>query len=279
MLIDSHHHLWRYTSADYPWISEAMPALKQDFWSTELRELAAANGVDGFVAVQARQTLDETQDLLDLADDLDLVHGVVGWVDFQSADIESQIERFSSHSKLRGFRHVVQDEPDDRFILNNAFNRGIDALEGTGLVYDVLVYARQLPATIEFVRCHPNIPMVIDHIAKPTIAGQVFDSPWQENMSALAAFPNVTCKFSGVATEVRDPEWSEELIRPYWETVLELFTPARLMFGSDWPVCLLRTDYTRWLHTAQSLAGKLSSSEQQQLFSSTAIETYQLEQP
>ncbi|MCC9603615.1 amidohydrolase family protein [Stieleria sp. JC731] len=278
MLIDSHHHLWQYSATEYPWIDDQMTELRRDFWSNELREIASTHHVDGFVSVQARQSLTETETLLQLAETEPLIHGVVGWVDFRSPELAAQLDRFRHHRKLRGMRHVVQDEPDDDFLLGKTFNDGVAQLAGSGLVYDVLIFAKHLKPTIQFVRNHASIPMVLDHIAKPAVAAGQFDQSWKASIEQLAEQDNIVCKFSGVATEVRDATWDVETIRPYWDTVLEAFTPSRLMFGSDWPVCLLRTDYGCWLATVRELAAELSSDEQQQIFSGTAIQTYRLEQ-
>jgi L-fuconolactonase len=177
---------------------------------------------------------------------------------------------------LKGIRHVVQDEPDDRFLLGNAFNDGVRELYRCGLVYDLLIFAKQLPAAIEFVDLHPDHSMVLDHIAKPTIRANHFDQTWSDNIRELAKRSNVTCKFSGVATEVRDADWSTETIRPYWDVAVEQFTPSRLMFGSDWPVCLLKTDYDRWLKCVRELASDLSSDEQNAIFAGNAIRAYGL---
>ncbi|MEL6110739.1 MAG: amidohydrolase family protein [Planctomycetota bacterium] len=278
MVIDSHHHLWKYTPAQYGWITEDKAVLKRDFWLKDLSELASANGVDGFVTVQARQSLLETDTLLGLAEELPLIRGVVGWVDFRSPEIEAQLEKYADASKLKGLRHVVHDEPDDDFILGNAFNRGIAKLNGSGFVYDVLIFAKHLQPSIEFVRKHPDIPMVIDHIAKPTIRANQFDDEWAAGIREIAHFTNVTCKVSGVATEVRDEAWSIDTVRPYWDTVLASFGPSRLMYGSDWPVCLLKTQYGRWLSTVKELASELSDDEQRDLFGGTAQRVYDLEQ-
>ncbi|MEO1525103.1 MAG: amidohydrolase family protein [Planctomycetota bacterium] len=277
MVIDSHHHLWKYSPEQYGWITEDKGVLKRDFWLKDLSELAIENGVDGFVTVQARQSLEETDTLLGLADQLPLMRGVVGWVDFRSTDIEAQLEKYAEASKLKGLRHVVHDEPDDNFILGEAFNRGIAKLSGRRFVYDILIFAKHLQPSIEFVRQHPDIPMVIDHIAKPTIQSNQFDAEWAAGIREIAHFTNVTCKVSGVATEVRDADWNLDTIRPYWETVLASFGPSRLMFGSDWPVCLLKTEYARWLSAVKELASELSDDEQRELFSGTAQRVYHLE--
>lgn len=276
MLIDSHHHLWKYSAEEYGWISEQMTALRRDFLAAELRQAAQQSGVAGFVAVQARQTIAETTDLLRIADAEPLIRGVVGWVDLAAADVAAQLDSLSDAPLLKGIRHVVQDEPDDRFILGSDFNRGVAQLAGRGLVYDVLIFARQLPASIEFVDLHPDLPMVLDHIAKPTIRTAEFDRQWERDFCELAKRQNIACKFSGLVTEVRDQEWSIDTIRPYWDVALESFTPQRLMFGSDWPVCLLRTGYSRWLETARQLADELSQTERADFFANNAIRAYGL---
>lgn len=276
MLIDSHHHLWHYSSAEYGWISDEMSAIRRDFLTADLQQIAADHGVDRFVTVQARQTLEETRWLLELAEQEPLIGGVVGWAPLASPDIADQLEPLAGSRWLKGIRHVVQDEPDDRFLLRDDFNRGVAALKNFQLVYDVLVFARQLPAAIEFADRHPDQPLVLDHIAKPTIREAEFDRKWERDFRELARRDNVTCKFSGVATEVRDDSWSIETVRPYWDVALEAFSPERLMFGSDWPVCLLATDYGRWLATVRELAGELSSDEQAALMAGNAARLYNL---
>ncbi len=276
MLIDSHHHLWNYSAEQYGWISDEMAVLRHDFLTPQLNQIAAASGVDGFVSVQARQTVQETRWLLDLAADEPLIRGVVGWLPLAEQNLDSLLDEFADQPLLKGVRHVVQDEPDDRFILADDFNRGVGSLKQRGLVYDILVFARQLSASIEFVDRHPDQPMVLDHIAKPTIRGDDFDHDWERDLRQLARRKNVTCKFSGVVTEVRDREWSIETIRPYWDVALEAFTPKRLMFGSDWPVCLLRCDHNRWLDTVGQLAGQLSPQEQSDFYADNAIRVYNL---
>lgn len=277
MLIDSHHHLWNYSAEQYGWINEEMEVLRRNFGTADLKQISDENGVNAFVSVQARQSLEETDALLDLARDAPLIQGVVGWVPLCAADLDATLDRYSQMPVLKGVRHVVQDEPDDRFLLRDDFNRGIRMLANRNLVYDVLIYGRQLPAAIEFVEMHPDQPMVLDHIAKPTIKKDLFDKDWQTGFLELARRDNLCCKFSGVVTEIVDEQWDIETVRPYWETALEAFTPKRLMFGSDWPVCLLRSEYSRWLEMVQELASELSSDEQQDFFFNNAIRAYQLD--
>ena len=277
MLIDSHHHLWEYSTEEYGWINDEMAVLRQNFLIPELQQIADQSDVNGFVSVQARQSVAETETLLALANQEPLIQGVVGWVPLADPSVGEVLDRFTNEHLLKGIRHVVQDEPVDDFVLNADFNRGVAELSGRGLVYDLLIYARQLPASIDFVDRHPSLQMVLDHIAKPTIRGQVFDEEWAKNFRELAKRDNISCKFSGVVTEVRDEGWSVNQIRRYWDVALEAFTPKRLMFGSDWPVCLLKTGHTRWVETVRELASELSEHEQADFFAANAIRDYQLE--
>ena len=277
MLIDSHHHLWKYSTDQYGWISDQMLPLKADFLLPELQQTAAESSIDGFVSVQARQSLQETDDLLAMAETEPLIAGVVGWVPLAAPEIGQTLERLGDQKFLNGVRHVVQDEEDDRFILGTDFNRGVSQLETHNLVYDVLIFAKQLPASIEFVDQHPNLQMVLDHIAKPTITADAFDNAWEMNFRELAKRRNISCKFSGVVTEVRGETWSIDQIQRYWDVALEAFTPDRLMFGSDWPVCLLKTGHTQWLETVQQLASDLSVTERNKIFSTNAIRDYNLD--
>jgi L-fuconolactonase len=276
MLIDSHHHLWKYSADQYGWISDEMSVLRHDFLAPQLNQVARENGVDGFVSVQARQTVQETADLLAIAAAEPMIRGVVGWVPLADAEVGKILAQFSESEHFKGVRHVVQDEADDRFILGEDFNRGVALLKDHGLVYDILVFARQLAASIEFVDRHPQQPMVLDHIAKPTIRASDFDTAWERDIRELARREQVSCKFSGVVTEVRDSTWSIDTIRPYWDVALEAFTPQRLMFGSDWPVCLLRSQYADWLETVRQLASELTPQEQAGFFSGNAIRSYHL---
>ena len=277
MLIDSHHHLWKYSREQYGWISDEMSVLRQDFGSHELRQIANKNDIQGFVSVQARQTTDETDALLRIARDEPLIRGVVGWVPLCSDDLDETLDRYNDSPSLKGVRHVVQDEPDDRFLLRDDFNRGVSKLLDRNLVYDLLIYARQLPAAIEFVDRHPDQPIVLDHIAKPTIKHDAFDLEWKDRFIELSKRQHLTCKFSGVVTEIRDSVWNIETIRPYWDIAIEAFTPKRLMFGSDWPVCLLQTQYTHWLEMVRELASELSPTEQFDFYSNNAIQAYSLQ--
>ena len=285
MLIDSHHHLWQYSPQEYPWISEEMPILRDDFLPEHLVQVSRTTGVDGFVTVQARQSVAETEALIDIAQHNDLVLGVVGWVPLADPNVGAELARLSQSPWLKGVRHVVQDEPDDRFMLRPDFDRGIAMLPEFGLVYDILIYARQLPAAIEMVDRHPNVQMVLDHIAKPEIRYDRFDDQWERDFRELAKRPNVACKFSGVVTEMqrrpgpKGDAWDVDSIRRYWDVALDAFSPERLMFGSDWPVCLLRSPYSRWLETVGELSYDLQPQQRYALFSSNAARVYRLDVP
>jgi L-fucono-1,5-lactonase len=274
--IDSHHHLWKFNHDEYGWIDDRMSLLRRDFTPTDLKAELASTGFDGAVAVQVRQILDETTWLLDLANDSSLLCGVVGWAPIASDDFGSQLDRLREYPKLKGLRHIVQAEPDENFILREDFNRGVRKLLSTGLVYDILIYERHLPQAIQFVDLHPNQLFVVDHIAKPRIAdGQL--QPWRENMFALARRENVYCKVSGMVTEADWENWTPVQLEPYWDSVVAAFGASRLMFGSDWPVCLVASRYAAWLEIVQNWATQLSESEQDRLFGGTAAEVYRLD--
>lgn len=277
LLIDTHHHLWQYSEDEYGWINEKMSKIKKDFLTPQLKELADDNQCDGFITVQVRQTIEENDALLEYAKQEPLIRGIVGWLPFADRSVASLIEQYTSQKLIKGFRHVVQDEPDDQFLLRDDFNRGIAELAKFNSIYEILIYSRQLPASIEFIDRHPTQRFVLNHIAKPTIIPGQFDQTWESNLRELAKRDYVDCKFSGIVTEVRSEEWSIDTIRPYWDVALEAFTPKRLMFGSDWPVCLLSSEYDRWLSVVRELASSLSLDEQADFFGGNANRIYQLE--
>ena len=240
--LDSHQHFWRYHPAQYPWMTDQMRVLRRDYLPADLEPLLDSVGFDGSIAVQARQTIEETEWLLQLAETHDRIKGVVGWVDLRSPKLRQQLARFGRHPKLVGVRHVVQDEPDDEFMLQPEFRRGIGQLREFDLTYDLLLFPRHLPVATKLVAEFPNQPFVLDHIAKPAICdGQI--SPWRENLRQLSRFSNVCCKLSGMVTEAKWKQWQPDDFRPYLDVVLDCFGPDRLMIGSDWPVCTLSGDY------------------------------------
>jgi L-fuconolactonase len=276
MILDAHHHLWRYSREEYGWISDDMSVLARDFVVEDLRATASKCGVTGSIAVQARQSTAETEWLLDAADADDFIRGVVGWAPLIDADVGQTLDGLAGRSKLRGLRHVVQDEPDDAFLLRDDFNRGVTEITRRDLTYDILIFARQLPAAIEFVDRHPGGRFVLDHIAKPRIAAGEIE-PWRAQLAELALRPNVACKISGVVTEADWTSWTAESIRPYLDAALEAFGPARLMYGSDWPVCLLAAEYERWVQVVTDWASRLSPTEQASFFHGAAETAYRLE--
>jgi L-fuconolactonase len=242
--IDAHQHFWRYDPAQYNWIDDAMAALKRDCLPDEARREMASAGIDACVAVQARQTLDETRSLLALADASPAIAGVVGWIDLQAADARLQLELFADHQKLVGIRHIIQSEPDDRFMLRPAFCRGIALLEEFGLAYDILVYSRHLAAAAELAERFPSQRFVLDHLGKPDIRhGEL--CAWEKSLRLLADCSNVSAKLSGLVTEADWHTWSAQDIRPYLDVAFDSFGAGRLMIGSDWPVCTVAGDYTR----------------------------------
>jgi L-fuconolactonase len=242
MRIDSHQHFWRYSPTEHPWISDEIAQLKRDFLPEDLRPLLVDLDFDGCIAVQASQTLKETSWLLELAGQHEFIEGVVGWVDLLSADLPRQLEEFASDPKLAGVRHIVQDEPDDEFMLRAEFINGISRLRQFDLTYDLLLFPKHLRAAMQLVRKFPEQPFVLDHIAKPRIAEGLL-SPWREDLQELARCPNVYCKLSGMVTEAAWNRWKPADFSCYLDTVVEAFTPDRLMIGSDWPVCTLAADY------------------------------------
>ncbi len=274
--IDSHQHFWIYTAGEYAWIDDSMTAIRRDFLPAHLEAEIRGPGIEGVVSVQARQTLQETEWLLGVAAEHDFIRGVVGWAPLIDPAINEFLGSLTEHDQLKAVRHVLQGEPDDRYMLRDDFNRGIDALEQFGLVYDILIFERHLPAAIEFVDRHPRQIFVLDHIAKPRIREQ-FISPWRENLRILAERENVCCKLSGMVTEADYKSWTKEDLAPYFDTVLEAFGPSRLMFGSDWPVCLAATTYSGWFDSVFQEIYLLSEDEQNSILGATATRVYGLD--
>ncbi len=252
-----------------------MARLRRDFLPADLQPEMAAAGIDEVISVQARQSLEETRWLLELADQHDFIRGVVGWAPLVSPSVTADLETLAANPKLRAIRHVLQDEPDPDYMLRSDFNEGVWAVERFGLVYDILIYERHLPQAIRFVNRHPEQTFVLDHIAKPRVRdGEL--SPWRENLHELARRENVYCKLSGVATEANWQNWTAGELRPYLEAAMEAFGPKRLMFGSDWPVCLVACEYRNWLRLVRDFISLLSDAEQEWILGGTAVEAYRL---
>ncbi|MDP9323238.1 MAG: amidohydrolase family protein [Acidobacteriota bacterium] len=239
--IDAHLHFWRYNASQYSWIDDSMAALRRDFLPDDAAGEMRAAGIDACVVVQTRQTLEETRWLLALARQHPFIAGVVGWVDLRAADLDAHLEALSAHQKLVGIRHIVQAEPDD-FLLGDTFRRGVARLARHGLAYDILVYARQLRAAIDFAGALPDQRLVLDHLGKPDIRTGAFDG-WRRDLDRLAALPNVCAKLSGLVTEADWRHWAVEDLHRYINAALDSFGPERLMIGSDWPVCTVAGGY------------------------------------
>ncbi len=244
MIIDAHHHLWRYDPAQYDWIGPEMSAIARDFGPGDLVATMIANGVDYSVAVQARQSEAETRWLMELARTEARIAGVVGWVDLEADDLDARLNAYAGEPKLTGFRHVLQGEPDDAHVLRPDFMRGLETLARRGYRYDVLVFERQLPGVVRMMERLPELPCVIDHIAKPDMSPTP-SAHWTDHMRAIAANSAACCKLSGMVTEADWSDWSYDTFAPYLDVLFHAFGPERLMFGSDWPVCLVAGSYAR----------------------------------
>jgi L-fuconolactonase len=242
--IDAHQHFWRYHRNEYGWIDDSMAGLQRDFLPEEVQREMTRAGFAASVAVQARQTLEETRSLLALADAHPFIAGVVGWVDLQAPDVRAQIDQFCRHPKFVGVRHIVQGEADDRFLLRPEFGRGLGLLAEFGLAYDLLIYSRHLAVATELAENFPEQRFVLDHLAKPDVRGGEIRS-WEAGLRRLAACSNVWCKLSGLVTEADWGAWTPAQLRPYLEVAFECFGAGRLMIGSDWPVCTVAADYAR----------------------------------
>lgn len=271
--IDAHHHLWRYSETEYPWIREEMDAIRRDFLVADLERTLQDAGLDGAVTVQARQTLAETEWLLDLSSAHESIRAVVGWVPLVDPSLRGTLEELSAQPKLRAVRHGLQDEPYESYMLRKDFQAGISLLNHFGLAYDLLIFERHLPQALQLVDSHPNQVFILDHIAKPRIRDGVM-SPWKERLRELSERRNVFCKLSGLVTEANSQRWTESDLQPYIEWVLECFGAERTMFGSDWPVCLVATSYNGWLEIVLRATSTLSPSEQRALLGETAKRAY-----
>ncbi|HEV3486859.1 MAG TPA: amidohydrolase family protein, partial [Vicinamibacterales bacterium] len=260
---------------EYVWIDDTMSALRRDFLPSDAKREMDAAGFDACIAVQARQTLDETRWLLELADRHAFIAGVVGWADLPANDVREQLTGFAQNRKLVGIRHLVQSEPDERFLLRPAFCRGIAALPEFGLTYDLLVYPRHLRVAAEFVARFERQPFVLDHIGKPDIRGGEIER-WARDIQALAAAPNVWCKLSGLVTEADWQRWTPAAIRPYLDVVFECFGAGRLMIGSDWPVCTVAGDYRRTMAVVIDYLADRPAAEREAVLGGTATKLWKL---
>ncbi|MGH9324656.1 MAG: amidohydrolase family protein [Vicinamibacteria bacterium] len=281
MRLDSHQHFWSYHPREYGWIGDRMGAIRRDFAPGDLKPLLRANGFDGAVTVQVRQSLEETESMLRLAGEHAFIRGVVGWVDLRSPNVRRDLERFRRHPRFVGVRHVVQDEGDPRFLLGEEFLRGVAVLADLDLAYDLLVYHRHLPAVFDFVSRFPEGRLVLDHMGKPDIAGGELE-PWASWIRKLGRFENLYCKVSGMVTEASWGEgerWKVSDFTPYLDVVLQAFGPRRLLFGSDWPVCTLAASYEGVVEIVRDFIEPLASAEKERILGGAAVELYRLEEP
>lgn len=279
MKIDAHQHFWKYDPLEHIWINDGMELLKKDYLPADLKKELESNNLDGSVAVQASQSESETEFLVSLARNDQTIKAIVGWLDLRSEDVESWLAYFHGlSSTLKGFRHVIHDESDPAFILGREFNNGISKLTKFGFTYDILIYPIHLDATIEFVKKHPNQKFVIDHIAKPDIkSGEI--EMWKKSIDNLGSFDNVWCKLSGLVTEANWNSWKYEDFVPYLDVVLNAFGSKKLMYGSDWPVCLLSGSYSQVKNIIDTYTSRLSQDEKTGIFGANAIEFYGIERP
>ena len=275
IIIDSHQHFWIYEAEKHAWLDDDMKVIRRNFLPEDLKIVYEENNISGCVAVQADQTLAETDFLLDLTEKNDFIKGVVGWVDLRASNIDEVLKQYSKFPKLKGFRHVVQVEADHNFMLRPDFVNGIAALEKYNFTYDILIFPHQLGAALELVRYFPNQKFVIDHIAKPYLKDGFYDG-WATLMKAIGEHKNVYCKLSGMTTEADYNNWTPEQIKPYMQLVLEAFGANRILFGSDWPVCLVAGNYTKTKELVTNFIAKLSSEEQAAIMGGNAMQFYNL---
>jgi L-fuconolactonase len=274
MVVDAHHHLWDPAHRDYPWMGDELTAIRRRFDAADLMPLLDANGIDRTVVVQTVSSVEETREFLHAAAENEFIGGVVGWVDLTDRSVAKSIaalKRSEGGTFLAGIRHQVHDEPDPEWLLREEVQRGIAAVGEAGLVYDVLVRTRELPAALETVKRHPGMRFVIDHAAKPRIAAGAWDEAWEKALAPLADHPNVTCKLSGLVTEADWKAWTPEQLEPYVNRVLSWFGPERCLFGSDWPVCLLAAPYSEVVEAMRSIVD-----DDPNVFGGTAMRVYGL---
>ena len=273
MKIDSHQHFWKFDPVRDSWIDETMSILQRDFLPQDLAPLLIANNIDGTIAVQADQSEAETIFLLNLADQNEWILGVVGWVNLCDPKIGDRLDFFSTKDKLRGFRHIVQSEPDINFMLNPAFMNGIGILNKYGFTYDILIYPKQLPVAIQLVQKHPEQIFILDHIAKPDIKNHQIE-PWASGIKKLAEYKNVYCKISGIITEANHNSWTKEDIYQYLDIVFDAFGTDSLLFGSDWPVCQLAGSYKKVVNLIEEYIAEFSPEEKEKLFGGNSLKAY-----
>lgn len=274
MIIDAHQHFWHFDADRDTWITDEMAALRRDFLPADLEPVLTQNGVDGCVAVQAAQSEAETLFLVNMAQTYDIIKGVVGWVDLQADTLTERLTALAEHPEIKGYRHVAQGEPTD-FLIRPAVVRGIRRLAEFGMTYDILIYPNQLKAALHLVRAVPEVNFVVDHLAKPYIKKQDIIR-WSNYMAEVAKCPNVTCKLSGLVTEADWQNWSKKDFFPYLDVVFDYFGPDRLLFGSDWPVCLVAANYTQVKTLIEEYVHPWGDEVRAKVFGENAVKFYKL---
>jgi L-fuconolactonase len=273
--IDSHQHFWKFDPVRDSWINDDMKIIQKDFLPEDLQPLLKQNGFDGCVAVQSDQTEAENHFHFQNAENFDFIKGIVGWIDLQSKAVEERLEYYTQFKKIKGFRHVLQGEPQRDLMLQPAFMNGISLLRKYNFTYDILIFKDQLQYIPKFVSSFPDQRFVIDHISKPDIKSGEIDQ-WKQDIRQIAQFENVHCKISGMVTEANWKNWKKEDFKPYIDVVVEAFGINRIMFGSDWPVCLVAASYDEMLGIAEDYFSSFSKEEQERFFGLNAIRFYNL---
>jgi L-fuconolactonase len=275
MIIDAHQHFWKYNPVRHGWITDDMSAVRRDFLPKELQDTYRHNDIDGCVAVHVDQDEDDNEFFLALSKMYPFIKGIVGWVDLQDEKVKERLDYYAAQKAIKGFRHIVQGESDPNFLLGQDFCRGIGELERYGYTYDILVFHYQLIQVERFVTKFPKQKFIIDHIAKPAIAKHEI-AQWEKYMRSIAQHQNVYCKLSGMVTEADFRNWTYEDLAPYIEIVLESFGPTRVIYGSDWPVCLVAATYEEQFGVIQKAIEKLSPNEKKMILGDNAVKFYGL---
>jgi L-fuconolactonase len=274
MKIDSHNHFWKFDAARHSWIDDSMKVIQQDFMPEEFSSVLQKNGIEGTVVVQVDQTPDENTFLIQLAEEHEIIKGIVGWVDLRAHDLDQQLEQLSGHNKFKGFRHIAQAEHNG-FLAQDDIIEGVQKLKNHDFTYDILINPAQLEAAIKLVSACPDQKFVLDHIAKPYLkTGEI--EQWRKDITTLSSFENVWCKVSGMVTEANWSSWKVLDFFPYLDVVFETFGSKRVMYGSDWPVCLLAAQYEQVIEIVEAYISKLSAIEQASFWGLNAIDFYQL---
>lgn len=274
--IDAHQHFWKFDPVRDNWITEEMSAIRRDFLPPDLKPILERNDFEGSVLVQTCQEETDNDFMLKLAAENNFIKGIVGWVDLRSEELEERLQHYKTHHpKIKGFRHVLQAEPDEKFMLGGKFKRGISFLNDYGFTYDILIFPNHLKYAAALVAEFPDQNFVVDHMAKPYIKSGEIDE-WKKDMQALAEYQNVSCKVSGMLTEADWYAWRTDDFTPYLDVVFNAFSINRVMYGSDWPVCIVPGGYNRALEILQLYASKLSQQEQDLFFGGNAVNFYNL---